>query len=361
MVNNGNNTLSILSAATIYDQGNNFKWANYNPDNNEGPYSLYAPIGVGNDPRCVVVTPDQNYAYVTNYGDDTVSVIHLNDFTVSKTISVGNGPYGISVTPSGAFVYVVNQLAGTVSVIDTDYNSNNYNTVIATVDVGNSPTGFGTFIGGKVPRAPSNLTATHNGTYEIGLTWDDNSDDELGFKILRKRYINGTYAVIATLGPNITSFSEKGLEGTSNYYYKVVAYNHAGDSDYSNESYATTGDDSGCFIATAAYGSPMEAHVKTLRDFRDHFLATNSPGKIFLHLYYRYSPPIAHYIQYHSILRFVIRWALLPFVWISQIFLSLGPLSALAILAISALLIILAVSVTRRRILSGIQKGMPIC
>ena len=169
VVNNGNNTLSKIYAGEIYTQGNNFKWANYNPDNDEGPYSLYAPITVGNDPRCVVITPDQSYLYVTNYGDDTVSVISLADFTVSKTISVGNGPYGISVTPSGAFVYVVNQLDGTVSVIDADSDSDTYNTVIKTVAVGNSPTGFGNFIGGKPPRAPSSLEATPESTYTITL------------------------------------------------------------------------------------------------------------------------------------------------------------------------------------------------
>jgi hypothetical protein len=37
-----------------------------------------------------------------------------------------------------------------------------------------------------------------------------------------------------------------------------------------------------CFITTAAYGSPMEAHVKILRDFRDSFPLTNSMGKAFV-------------------------------------------------------------------------------
>jgi len=255
----------------------------------------------------------------------------------------------------------VNQFDGTVSVIDSDPDSDTYNTVIKTVAVGNSPTGFGNFIGGKPPSAPSSLGATLESTYTIKLTWRDNSDDELGFKILRRKYITGTYNQIATVDKDTTSYIDSGLDITSNYYYKVAAFNHAGYSDYSNESYATTSDDSGCFIATAAYGSAMERHVRILRDFRDRFLTTNAPGKILVHLYYRYSPPIAHYIEYHSILRFIIRWALLPFVWISQLFLSLGPLLTLAILAISIFIIIEAVLVTKRRTLSGIQNGMPLC
>lgn len=359
VVNNGNNTVSILSASEVYYQGDDFDWEDYVADNNEGPYYLYKPITVGNDPRCVAVTPDQAYLYVTNYGDDTVSVISLNNFAVN-TITVGDGPYGISVTPSGAFVYVVNQLDGTVSVIDSDPYSDTYNTVIKTVAVGNSPVGFGQFIGGKPPSAPSSLGATLESTYAIKLTWLDNSDDELGYKILRRKYITGTYYQIATVDKDTTSYIDSGLGTSSNYYYKVVAYSYAGYS-YSNEAYATTGDDSGCFIATAVYGSPMETHVKTLRDFRDRFLTTNSPGKSFLHLYYRYSPPIAHYIEYHNILRFIIRWTLLPVVWISELFLYFGPVLALAILFISIFIIIGTVIVAKRWALSGVEKSIRFC
>jgi hypothetical protein len=85
------------------------------------------------------------------------------------------------------------------------------------------------------------------------------------------------------------------------------------------------GGSSGCFIATATYGSLIEPHVKILRDFRDRFLLNNSVGKEFVRLYYTYSPPVADYIKTHDSLKAVVRVGLLPVVGISWIALKVGP------------------------------------
>jgi hypothetical protein len=68
--------------------------------------------------------------------------------------------------------------------------------------------------------------------------------------------------------------------------------------------------DGGCFIATAAYGSYLDPHVITLRNFRDKYMLTNSIGKKFVEYYYRHSPPIADYVRERETLKTMVRYAL---------------------------------------------------
>jgi len=54
---------------------------------------------------------------------------------------------------------------------------------------------------------------------------------------------------------------------------------------------------SGCYISTAAYGSPMAPELDTLRGFRDRVLLPTSPGKLLVDHYYRTAPDIAHRLE----------------------------------------------------------------
>ncbi len=89
------------------------------------------------------------------------------------------------------------------------------------------------------PETPSGLMATAVSHNQIDLTWQDNADNEDWFKIERKK-IGEIFGLIHSTGANTTSWSDTGIDPDTTYYYRVLAYNSAGDSLYSNESSATT-------------------------------------------------------------------------------------------------------------------------
>ena len=107
-------------------------------------------IPVGDRPRGIAVSPDGNEAYVTNAGDDTVSVININadPKTVVAIIEVGDEPQGVAFAPDGATAYVTNIEDNNVSVIDTATR-----TQTTTIPVGRSPQSVAVAVTPNGPRA----------------------------------------------------------------------------------------------------------------------------------------------------------------------------------------------------------------
>ncbi len=61
-----------------------------------------------NSPYDVAISPTQNYLYVTNGGNNTVSIVASSSNTIVGTITGFDSPEGIVITPNGTFAYVAN-------------------------------------------------------------------------------------------------------------------------------------------------------------------------------------------------------------------------------------------------------------
>lgn len=99
--------------------------------------------------------------------------------------------------------------------------------------------------GAGAPSAPSNLAAMAVSTSQINLAWIDHADNETGFKVERGQ--NGVnFVEIATVGANVTTFADVGLDKATTYYYRVRAYKVQGNgfrySAFSNLASDTTFD-----------------------------------------------------------------------------------------------------------------------
>jgi len=76
----------------------------------------------------------------------------------------------------------------------------------------------------------------------IELSWTDNSNAEDGYKIERAYGCDGSFSQIDTVGANVVSYSDTGLDDNMNYSYRVRAYKNNQNSLYSNIESAMTSD-----------------------------------------------------------------------------------------------------------------------
>jgi hypothetical protein len=89
--------------------------------------------------------------------------------------------------------------------------------------------------------APSNTNAVLSGS-GLDISWQDNSSDETKFEVYRSTASTGSFALRATTSPQVTHYSDQGLDG-SQYCYKVRAARMTGSrtnySAFSNTACAT--------------------------------------------------------------------------------------------------------------------------
>ena len=78
------------------------------------------------------------------------------------------------------------------------------------------------------PEVPSGLTVGSATSNSLTLNWTDTSSNATGFRIYRSVSQFGTYGEIATTTG--TNFTDTELSASTTYWYKVSAYNDAGES-----------------------------------------------------------------------------------------------------------------------------------
>lgn len=193
------------------------------------------------------------------------------------------------------------------------------------------------------PALPQGFSVTDPGTGGVlNLKWNPNSESDLaGYRVyygtssnlLKRRAPSLGYTRMIDVG-NVTSYTLSGLTNNITYYVAVTAYDETkNESGYCGEKSGIPtltpgggggagggggGGGGGCLIATAAYGTPMAEEERILSEFRDRYLLTNRPGRAFISLYNRFSPPVARFIQNKTSLRAMVRFGLKPIVWVAK-------------------------------------------
>jgi hypothetical protein len=155
--------------------------------------------------------------------DKTVLTFTASNWNVAQTVTISALDDHLSTGPR----------IGTIShqVASSDPNFNGIAVASVTVNITDI---------GVPPAVPSALGANSVSTTLINLSWVDNANNEDGFEIERKTGASGSWSEIASVGANATSYAVNNCTPGTTYYYRVCAYNAAGDSSYSNEASATT-------------------------------------------------------------------------------------------------------------------------
>jgi hypothetical protein len=84
------------------------------------------------------------------------------------------------------------------------------------------------------PAVPTNLTGSIVNS-SVRLNWNDDSTNEVGFKIERKT-ANGNYSLIGSVSSNIITYDDNTISTGQSYTYRIYSYNSGGNSTtYSNE------------------------------------------------------------------------------------------------------------------------------
>jgi len=229
----------------------------------------------------LVASPDAGYKFV-NWSGDVTTIADVNDATTTITMEDWyfiTANFETEEVPTPVYPTVTTQIATAITTKSSTLNMNYTMGDLSQVEV--------RFAYKKSTDSAWSYTA-----------WVSKTADDTHAESLTELESNTEYEFTAQLKGSTT------VEGTTLQF--------------------TTGvpppwGDGGCFIATAAYGTPTAKQIDVLREFRDVVLLESIAGSQFVALYYQLSPPVADFISGSSFLRTLVRELLVdPIVWVVE-------------------------------------------